>query len=183
MSAIRQMLISTIAIAVIGPVALRGAEIAEYLGGTVKSIPVNATGSLSLGDAKELRFNYGQSVYKLPYGQITGTEIIQGEGRHVLHVRVPRFFGKNKETLAINYKDAAGASGTLNFELSARQASAARDTIAERKAPQAASANQTAQSNEWWGDKYWKTTRNRATWEATTAPPIAPGTPAANGTK
>ena len=47
MSAIRQMLISTIALAVIGPVSLRGAEIAEYVGGTVKSIPINSTGSLS----------------------------------------------------------------------------------------------------------------------------------------
>ncbi len=184
MPAFRKMLISTIAFAVVPTVALRGADIAEYVSGSAKSIPVNATGSLSAGDAKELQFNYGQSVYKLPYAQITSTEIMQGEGRHILHkIPVPSLFGKKKETLAINYKDASGANGTLNFELSAREAKATREAIAEWKAtPQSAPA--TAQSNEWWGDKYWKTTRNKGTWETGTTA-VTPGTPApaASGTK
>jgi hypothetical protein len=184
MPAFRQMLISTIAVAVIGPVGLRGADIAEYVSGSAKAIPVNATGSLNTSDAKELQFNYGQSVYKLPYAQITSTEIMQGEGRHILHkIPVPSLFGKKKETLAINYKDASGANGTLNFELSAREAKATREAIAEWKAtPQSAAA--AAPSNEWWGDKYWKTTRNKGTWETGTTA-VTPGTPApvASGTK
>jgi hypothetical protein len=182
MSAFRSILISTIALAVIPTVSLRGADIAEYVGGTAKAIPVNATGSLSADDAKELQFNYGQSVYKLPYGQITSTEIMQGEGRHILKVPVPSFFGKKKETLAINYKDASGAKGTLNFELSAREANATRDAIAAWQAtPQTAGA--TPQSIEWWGDRFWKTNRNMGTWQTPTTA-VTPGTPApASGTK
>ncbi|HEV2688982.1 MAG TPA: hypothetical protein VGV35_10515 [Bryobacteraceae bacterium] len=180
MSAIRQMLISTIAFAVIPPVCLRGADIAEYVGGTAKTIPANATGTLSANDARELQFNYGQSVYRLPYAQITGTELMQGEGRHILHkIPVPSF-GKRKETLAINYKDAAGAKGTLNFQLSTRQA---KDTSAAidawKTAPQTATASD---PNEWWGDRYWKTNRNKSTWETTTAKTPAPAAPA-SGTK
>jgi len=186
MTAIRQILISTIAFAVIPPVCLRGSDIAEYVGGTVKSIPVNVSGSLSTADAKELQFNYGQSVYRLPYAQITSTDAAAGEGRHLLHkIPVPSF-GKRKETLAINYKDAAGANGTLNFELSSHQAKATREAIAAWKAtPQTAAS--TPESTDWWGDRYWKTNRNLSTWQgpatAKTPPPVQPGTPATSGTK
>ena len=181
MSAIRQMLISTIAFAVIPPACLRGAEIAEYVGGTAKGIPANATGSLSVNDSRELSFNYGQSVYKLPYSQITGTEIMQGEGHHILHkIPVPSLFGKKRETLAINYKDKAGANGTLNFELSARQAKATREAIDAWKTE--AQSMGASQPGEWWGDRYWKTNRNKGTWETVTAGTPA-ATPAASGTK
>jgi hypothetical protein len=175
---IRQLLISTIAFAILPTAVLRATDTAEYVGGTVKSIPMNSVGFLNLDDAKVLKFNYGKFEYKLPYEQITGTEITKGESRHVLiKVPLPSLFGRKKETLTVSYKDPAGTSGTLHFELAARLASSVQDTIAEQKAlPQAASANQ---SNEWWGDKLWKTNRNKATWESdsTTAEKPAPAAP------
>ncbi len=178
---IRQFLISTIAFAILPTAVLRATDTAEYVGGTVKSIPMNSTGFLDLDDAKVLKFNYGKSVYKLPYEEITGTEITKGETRHVLKkVPVPSLFGRKKETLTISYKDPAGASGTLTFELTARLASSIQDTIAEQKAmPQAAAAAAANQSDEWWGDRYWKTNRNKATWEgdSTTAAKPAPAAP------
>jgi len=183
MSAIRQILVSTFAFAVLSPAALHATDMVQYVGGTVKSIPKNATGSLSLNDGRELRFNYGQSVYKLPYNQITSTDIIESEGRHLFHrIPVPSF-GRSRETLVINYKDATGQTGKLDFELSSRQAADVRETIA---AVNAAQNNTDPQSGEWWGDKYWKTNRNKASWEAGTvtasqtpapapAPPPGPG--------
>ena len=166
MSAIRQILVSAIVFGLVPPAALRGAShTVEYVGGTVKSIPVYSSGSLNLDDAKELSFSYGDSVYKIPYDQITSTQTNPSGGGHHLFgkIPVPSIPGKKKNTLTISYKDSAGPSGTLNFELSAHQASEARDTIAERKAPKAAAS----QSQEWWGDKYWKTNRNRTGWEGT----------------
>lgn len=166
---IRQFLISTIAFAMLPTAVLRASDTVEYVGGTVKAIPMNTIGFLNTDDTKVLRFNYGQSVYKLPYDQITGTEITRGEARHVLKkFAVPALFGRKKETLTISYKDADGASGTLNFELGAKLAANVQETIAEQKAsPQAAAAAN--QSDEWWGDKYWKTNANRSAWEAKTA--------------
>lgn len=161
---IRQTLISTIVVAMVPPAALWAAN-AEYVGGSVKSIPMNAVGSLNCDNAKELRFSYGQGIYKLPYEQIVGTEIAKGETRHVLHkIPVPSLFGRQKQTLTISYKDPSGTSGSLSFELSAWQAKATQNSIAEAKElPLAAAA---AASDEWWGDQYWKTTRNKAAWEA-----------------
>ena len=178
MSAIRQIVVSAIVFAMIPPAVLRGAShTVEYVGGTVKSIPVYSAGSLNLDDARELSFTYGQSVYKLPYEQITGTQITKSErgGHHLFgKIPVPSIPGKKKETLSISYKDPAGPIGNLNFELSAHQAAEAREAITGKKAaPKTAVASQ---PEEWWGDRYWKTNRNRVTWEGTaqTTPPAQP---------
>jgi hypothetical protein len=171
---IRQFLISTIALAIIPAAVLRAADTAEYVGGTVKSIPMNSTGFLNLDDTKALKFNYGPAVYKLPYDQITGTEVTRGDTRHVLKkLPVPSMFGRKKETLTISYKDPAGVTGKLSFEVSARLASSVQTTIADVKAlPDAATAAN--ESKEWWGDQYWKTIRNKGTWDAASASAAQP---------
>ena len=121
---IRQILFSTIALAILPVAVLRASDNAEYVGGTVKSIPMNATGFIELNDTKVLKFNYGVATYKLPYDQITGTEVTKGDTRHVLKkLPVPKLFGSKKETLTISYKDSAGVTGKLDFDLSARLAS------------------------------------------------------------
>ena len=177
MSITRQFLFSTLIFALLPPAIVHGAPSAvEYVGGTVKSVPANTTGWFNFDDNKELRFTYGESVYKLPYTQITSTDIVKGETHHILRrIPVPSLMpGRQRETLTIAYKDAAGASGTLNFQLAASQAWAARDTIAAKKsAAEAAAAGQSAQ---WWGDKLWKTNRNKGTWEAGEAQSAPAGT-------
>jgi hypothetical protein len=186
MPSIRQVLLSTVVIAMMPAAFLKGASsTVEYIGGTVKSIPLNASGSISVDDTRELQFNYGQSIFKIPYGQITGTNVVQGEGRHILgKIPVPTMFpGRKKQTLAINYKDPAGVSGTLNFELTASEATEVRFGIAQH---QAVAQNAASQQNpeDWWGDKYWKTNRNRASHDAATVVPApAPTATVASGTK
>jgi predicted secreted protein len=166
---IRQLLISTIAFAVIPTAVLSAADTAEYTGGTVKSIPMNSIGFLNLEDTKVMKFTYGQAVYKLPYDQITGTEVTKGDTKHVLKkFPVPSLCGK---------KDLAGVTGKLSFEVTARLAASVQDTIQEQKALPLAEA--TIDPNEWWGDKYWKTTRNKATWDANNASAAATAQPAA----
>jgi hypothetical protein len=147
------------------PAIVRGyTDTATYVGGSVKSIPLDLIGSLDVSEKGELRFDYGTATYKLPCTQITSTAVTQGETRHILHrIPVPSLLpGRKKETLTVNFKDAAGANGTLNFELTATQASALLEIIAIKKATPV-TASQSA--DDWWGDKYWKTTRNRADWE------------------
>jgi len=179
----RQLLFSTLIFALVSAFSLRGASGAiEYVGGTVKAIPANATGAFSFDDSRDLVFNYGGSAYSLPYEQITSTDVTKGESHHILRkIPVPSFSpGKRKETLTIAYKDAAGAAGTLNFELTANQATEACDTIAAKKAFAAATA---IPSNEWWGDKLWKTTRNQSAWEAQSARTTQPSPSATPATK
>lgn len=178
MSISRQFLFSTLIFALVPPAIVHGASNSvEYVSGTVKSIPANATGSFNFDNGKELQFSYSGSVYKLPYEQITSTDVAKGEGHHILRkIPVPSLLpGRRKETLTIAYKDPAGVTGKLNFELSASQASAACDTIAAKKT--SLEAGTASPSSDWWGDKFWKTNRNKAGWEGGNAPPTvaAPG--------
>jgi hypothetical protein len=179
MFAIRSLLASTIIFAALPPAVVRAAsEAVQYVGGTVKSIPVNTAGSFNFDDAKEFRFSYNGSMYRLPYDQITSTDIEKADVRRVLHVfpAVSPIASHRKQTLVINYTDSTGATGSLNFELMAYKATDAQDTIAAKKSPGAASAD--GQSNEWWGDRYWRTTRNQAAWDARAAQSAQAAAPA-----
>jgi hypothetical protein len=168
MFSIRQILVSTLVLAVVPPAVLHGAsDTVQYVGGTVKSIPVNSVGWFNLDDAKEFRFNYNGVVYRLPFEQITGTQIEKADVKHVLRV-IPEeslIFTHRKRTLVINYTDPSGAAGTLNFELAAYRAADAQQTIAAKKTPTPTVAVEPA----WWGDKYWKTLRNQSAWDAQAA--------------
>jgi len=164
---IRPFLISAIALAMLPAAILRASDTVEYVGGTVKSIPMNSIGFLNLDDTKVLKFTFGQAMYKLPYDQITGTEVTKSETKHVLKRFPVPTFGRKKETLTISYKDPAGETGKLSFEVNSRLASSIQDTIAEQKAaPLAEAANP---SNDWWGDRYWKTNSNKSAWDTSTA--------------
>ncbi len=182
MSVFRQILFSVIVFALVPPAVVQGGptETATYVGGSVKSIPINITGLLDVSERGELQFEYGNATYKVPCTQITSTAIIQGESRRLFRrIPVPSLMpGRKKETLTINYKDGAGANGTMNFELSSSQASTLLEMIAIKKStPQASSA---VTFDDWWGDKYWKTLRNRPTWEGGPAPAPATQTAQAN---
>ena len=173
MSKTRHFLASSLFFALLPPFILHAASSSvQYVGGTVTAIPANSAGTLNLDDSRELRFVYGTSVYRLPYEQITGTDVTKGETHHILRkIPVPSLNpGKRKETLTVNYKDPAGTAGRLNFQIAASDASDIRDQIAiQKSAPSQILVS--SQSNEWWGDKYWKTTRNAPTWDQTNAAP------------
>jgi hypothetical protein len=177
MSALRKILLSMAVVVLIPPAAVRGAsDTATYVGGSVKSIPVNLIGTLDVTERGELRFEYGAASYRLPCTQITSTSVTQDEQRHLFHkIPVPTVApNKKKQTLTVNYKDALGVSGTLNFELTAGQASALLEAIAVKKSmPETLNGSQS--SNDWWGDKYWKTLRNRTEWEGGANPAPQPG--------
>lgn len=181
MSAFRQILFAIIVFALAPPAVVRGYnDTATYVGGSVKTIPINLIGTLDVSERGELRFEYGTGMYKLPCTQITSTSITQDEERRILHrFKVPSVApGRKKQTLTVNYKDAVGVNGTLNFELTATQASALLEAIAIKKAtPESAAFGKNG--DDWWGDKYWKTDRNRSEWEggANTASQTAQAAP------
>jgi hypothetical protein len=162
----RQILVSTLVFAAV-PLAVAGtaSDPVQYVGGTVKSIPVNSGGSFNFDNAKEFRFQYKGSVYRLPYDRITSTEIEKADVKHVMRV-IPQeslIFTHRKRTLVINYTDSSGATGTLKFDLMAYRALEAQETIAAKKTPAFVA------EPAWWGDKFWRTARTNAAWDAQAA--------------
>jgi hypothetical protein len=197
MLAMRHALVATLVFAAVPPSVVRASsDTVQYVGGTVKSIPVNSSGTLNFDDAKEFRFMYNGTVFQLPYDQITSTEIEKADVRRVWHVfpAMSPIASRRKQTLVVNYMDSAGAAGSVNFELAAYRAEDALETIAAKKSPITPAAAAAA-SNEWWGDRYWKTLRNKPAWDAADAQtaqsaqntqasaPVQPGQIAPGGTK
>lgn len=195
MLAMRHILVTTLVFAAAPPsVVLASSDSVQYVGGTVKSIPVNSNGTFNFDDAKEFRFMYNGAMYKLPYDQITSTEIEKADVRRVMHIfpAMSPIASHRKQTLVINYTDSTGASGSVNFELQAYRAEDAQQTIAAKRSPITPAAAAAA-SNAWWGDSYWKTLRNKPAWDAaeaqavqsaqTAASTAQPGQVAPGGTK
>lgn len=115
------------------------ATTAEFVSGTVKSIPANTTGSLDLGSSTELRFRYGKSVFSLPYTNITQTEVLEPVGKHLWRVPVPKM-GKGARFLNISYRDGDN-SRMLTFRASTSAVTGLVSTINERrKDPRTAAA-------------------------------------------
>jgi len=149
----------------------------QYLGGTVKAIPADSFGTLNLKDAKDLRFEYGASVFRLPYTQITETQVTEINKGHWL-VHMPR--KKRYDTLTINYRDANGAENTLNFQVSSKLSEPAEASIGLRRQNlEEASAD----PDSYWGDKIWKTQRTLPLFEQKQKPASTALAVGAGGTK
>jgi hypothetical protein len=218
----------TAAVALLTPsMSLAGtATAAEFVSGTVKSIPVNTSGSLDAGGTTDLRFRYGKSVFSLPYKNITTAEVTEPIGKHLWKVPVPKV-GKSARFLNISYREGtetrmltfraptsavndvvasinAHRKGTESTTATTSapppppahakaKAPAKAPAHAKAKAPAKAPAPVTAapaatasapsiktDTEDWWGDRYWRTTRNKGKWPEVPAE-NAPGVPA--GTK
>lgn len=108
--------------------AVRG-DRAQFMGGTVKSIPNNVQGTFSLEDKTALVFSHEKGEYRLPYDRITSMEFGQKVGRRVgatvaLGVTtlgigaLPMLFSKKKKHyLTVGFKEQDGTNGAAIFEL------------------------------------------------------------------
>jgi hypothetical protein len=212
----RRSLFIAAAFAMLAPtMTLAGtATTAEFVSGTVKSIPANTAGSLDTGSSTELRFRYRKAVFSLPYKNITNTQVTEPVGKHLWKVPVPKV-GKSARYLNISYREGndsrmltfrapTGAMKDLVSTIEARRkdpqtiaatevapapvtppaaavATSKPPTNASAPAPAPAAASSLKSDSEvWWGDKYWRTTRNKPKWPEVPAE-TAPGVPA--GTK
>lgn len=144
--------------------ALYGSE-AEYLGGTVKSIPKNMTGRLDLTDPSNLIFTYGKGVYRLPFEDIKSFEITPAKSpQHRLGVPVPRLpWSQQTELLNLSFRGEDHVSEVISFKLTGKDLTttewALKSRIEEPRESNTA-AGRTKLPEAWWGDRYWRTTRN-----------------------
>jgi len=153
---------------------------AEYVYGTVKTIPTNTAGSLDLTDPSELQFQYGDLKYKLPYRQIKSFHFSQAKTaqRTIVHLPVPKLplpFHSHEQMLDVSFFEKDGRVGTVSFRLTGKNLNSAEWMLTERirvDKQMAQNAGRAKLPESWWGDKYWKTNRNRPGWSDGTAEPV-----------
>ena len=144
---------------------------AEYVGGTAKNLEERTLGTLDLSDARTLKFRYEGKVYELPYANVRSVRFsnFKGTQRKIVHVPVPRvpFRGGHTQMVELKFQDDAGAVGTASFRISGATRALVESELNERVDAQrsvAANPKKSKGPEEWWGDKAWKTNRNKASW-------------------
>jgi hypothetical protein len=150
---------------------------AQYMYGTVKTIPTNTVGSLNLTDPSELQFHYGDLTYRLAYGSIKSFRLSGAKSlpRAIAHVPIPKLpFHSREQVLDVSFFEKSGTVGTVSFQLSGKNLSSAEWVLGERirqNKEAAQNAGRPKLPESWWGDTYWKTNRNRPVWpDGTTEP-------------
>ncbi|HBY59408.1 MAG TPA: hypothetical protein DEH78_06270 [Solibacterales bacterium] len=165
-----------LATASLGFAAANLVEETSYLGGTVTTIPRNAIGKLDLRGDNEILFQYGKPTWSLPYEKVTTIEYDPGEvvtrGKAIKTLgfaKLPMFAAKPQVTL--KFDGESGQTGKIVLELPKKQALATLARLEQRTGKKAVPPTndggwERAGGANWWGDRYWRTSRNQQTWEA-----------------
>ena len=145
-------------------------ETATYIEGNLAGITPQTEGTLVLADDNALSLKTELHSFPVPYLSITKAEL----GATKVHTKdVPlykvwalqkRFLGRTRtQYLTVDFKNEAGEDQTMTLELAQAAAVDALSAIQ--------SHGKSAQSKPaWWGDDYWKTTRNSDRWSKSAVP-------------
>ena len=152
---------------------------AQYVYGTVKTIPANTVGSLDLTDPGDLQFQYGNSAYRLAYRNIKSFRLsaAKPQSRALAHLPISKLqlpFRSHEQLLDVSFFDKDGAVGTVSFQLVGKNLASTEFVLGERirvDKEAAQNAGRPKLPESWWGDKYWKTNRNRPIWPDPTVEP------------
>ena len=148
-------------------------ENSTYVDGNVAALKPNTGGTLVFSDDNAMTFRTGLAEVAIPYKGISKAE----PGVTKQHARsdaplykvwaLPQHF-RHTETqlLTVQFKNDKGEDQTMTLELTKEGAGNVLATIEGHTeagaAAQAAAAK--AKANAWWGDSFWKTTRNADKW-------------------
>jgi hypothetical protein len=153
---------------------------ATYLDGTIKDIPLNTSGKLNLTDPSALHFEYGGMDYAIPAGRIVGyrwdREVIGGFGEQVSEgvskvgrAVLPMFF-KDGKFLTVRFRNADDTATEIVVFSVPKELEPAADplfaTWVKKNLAVPAAAAAINEHDTWWGNRYWRTNRNRHLWAA-----------------
>ena len=134
-----------------------------YIDGNLADLTPNSGATLNMNNEQSMELETPLHKVKIPYAQISNTEM----GKLVTHAPAPeplykvwtlpkRLVKPESRQMTVAFTNENGQNQTMTIELSRTAADEVFATI-ERHSPKVANSS-------WWGDKYWKTGRNRDTW-------------------
>ena len=158
----RFLIFPTLTILAGGLLLAADSQSVTYIGGSVADLAPNTGATLNLTNPQALELQSPLHTVQVPYNQILKAEL----GAITVHTPEPeklykvwalpkRLMKSETQQMTVSYKN-AGQDQTMTIELQKQAASTLLAQI-ERRSGKVA-------ENNWWGDDYWKTTRNKDSW-------------------
>jgi len=152
-------------------------ENSTYVDGNIAALKPNTGGTLVFTDDNAMTFRTGLAEVAIPYKGIRKAEA--GATQVHSHSDAPaykvwtlprRLHRTETQLLTVEFKNEQGEDQTMTLEMAKPSAGNVLATIEGHTevgaAAQAAAAR--AKQDDWWGDRYWKTTRNSEQWNGNT---------------
>ncbi|MGH9648567.1 MAG: hypothetical protein ACRD4E_17315 [Bryobacteraceae bacterium] len=160
----RFLTLPTLTILAGGLLAAADSATVTYIDGNVAELAANSGGTLYLNNPQTMELKTPLHKVQIPYAQISKAEL----GSVMVHTADPeplykvwalpkRLVKSETQQMTVAYTNGNGQDQTMTLEMSKAAADGVLATIERRSAKL---TNATA----WWGDNYWKTSRNRDTW-------------------
>ena len=139
-----------------------------YTPGTVAAIPQLTSGKLDLSDKTTMRFHYGKPTWSLDYSRISSIEV--GDKRSPARMlKIPKVT-KDKRVFHLTFDGDRGQKNNVHFEMPVDVAFDVLPLLEERSG-KSAIVEGMQNPDGWWGDRYWRTSRNEAVWDEANGAP------------
>lgn len=159
----RFLTLPTLTILAGGLLAAADSATVTYIDGNVADLTPNSGATLNMNNPQTMELKTPLHKVQIPYSQISKAEV----GSVMVHTADPeplykvwalpkRLMKSETQQMTLAFTDANGQSQTMTIEMSKVSADGVLATIERHSAKVA--------NTKWWGDDYWKTTRNRDTW-------------------
>ena len=159
----RYLILPTLTILAGGLLLAADSQTVTYIDGNIADFAPNSGASLYLTNPQSMELRTPLHTVQVPYGQISKAEL----GAVKVHTAEPeklykvwalpkRFIKSETRQMTVAFKDASGQDQNMTIEMSNSAATGLLATIEHHNAKVA--------NNNWWGDDYWKTTRNKDQW-------------------
>jgi hypothetical protein len=159
----RSLILPTLTILAGGLLAAADSQSVTYIDGTIADFSPNTGATLYMNNSKSLEIRTKEHTLQVPYSQISKAELgsvqirsAEPEAPYKVWALPKRLMASETRQMTVAFTNGNGQGQTMTIELSKKAASGLMTRIG-RQSPQVANAN-------WWGDGYWKTTRNKDTW-------------------
>lgn len=134
-----------------------------YISGTISELSPNTGATLYMTNAKSMELRTPLQKVQVPYSQISKAELgsvktnaPETDALYKVWNLPKRFMTSQTQEMTLAFTNENGQAQNMTIELPKKTAAGLLATI-ERHSGTVANAN-------WWGDGYWKTTRNKDTW-------------------
>ena len=159
----RFLTLPTLTILAGGLLAAADSATVTYIDGNVAELSPSTGATLYMNNPQSMELKTPLHKVQIPYAQISKAEL----GSVTVHTSEPeplykvwalpkRLIKSETQQMTLAFTDGNGQNQTMTIEMSKASADGVLATI-ERHSAKVANTN-------WWGDNYWKTTRNRDTW-------------------